>query len=128
MDAARPARTSGAGRLEVNMRRILSGLALLVFGTTLGMAGEIYGAITEGGKSVGEGVPVEARCGEKTYPAVKTEKSGSYHVTVQETGKCLLAVQYKGQVLDVEVASYDEGVQVDLVLEQKDGKYVMRRK
>jgi hypothetical protein len=113
---------------EVTMRRILAIIGALVLGATAAPAGEIYGTITEGGKPVGEGATVEIRCGETAYPAVKTDKTGSYHLAVKETGKCTLGVQHKGQTASLEVASYQEGVQVDLVLEQKDGKVTLRRK
>jgi len=109
------------------MHRLLGSLAVLLLASAA-VAGELYGTISEGGKSVGEGVAVEAKCGDKAYPEVKTDKSGSYHLMVQESGKCTLAVLYKDQAPALEVASYDEGVQVDLVIEIKDGKYTLRRK
>jgi len=109
------------------MHRLLGSLAVLLLAASA-VAGELYGTITEGGKSVGQGVAVEVKCGDKAYPEATTDKSGSYHVTVQETGKCNLAVLYKDQAPSLEVASYDEGVQVDLVIEMKDGKYTLRRK
>lgn len=91
-------------------------------------AGEIYGSISEGNGKVGEGVAVEARCGDKAYPAVKTDKNGAYQLDVAQTGKCTLTVKFKDQAPSVEVVAYEEGAQVDLVLELKDGKYNLRRK
>ena len=108
------------------MRKGLAALLLMI--ASPAMAGELYGTITEGGKPVGEGVVVEARCGQTSYPGVKTDKSGTYHLVVQEKGKCTLTVHHKGASPTIEVASYDEGVQVDLVLEQKGGSYSVRRK
>ena len=111
------------------MRKRASCLVLsIVLAATAAHAGEIYGTVTEGGKSVGEGTSVVAKCGDKAYPAAKTDKTGTYHVTVAEKGKCTLTLTYKGQSPALEVASYDQGVQVDLVLEAKDGKYTARRK
>ncbi|MGH9870285.1 MAG: hypothetical protein ACREAA_19280 [Candidatus Polarisedimenticolia bacterium] len=106
------------------MRPWLAGLLLIC---SPALAGEMYGTITSGGKSVGEGIPVEATCGGKSYPA-KTDKSGSYHLAVQEKGKCTLTVRYKNQAPSIEVASYDEGVQVDLVLEAKGDTVSLKRK
>ena len=100
--------------------------ALLAVSSALG--GEIYGTVTEGGKSVGAGVEVAVRCGERDYPAVKTDKTGAYRIVVAETGKCSLTVRHKGQAPTLDVASYDEGVQVDLVLELRDGRYALKRK
>ena len=110
------------------MKKIVTTFALLLAVPTLASAGEIYGKITSGGAAVGEGVEVAAKCGAKAYPAVKTDKTGSYHVVVAETGKCTVTVSQKGQSAALEVASYDEGAQVDIVLEAKDGKLTARRK
>ena len=106
-------------------------VAIAVFcaaATTLASAGEVLGKITTAGASVGEGTEVAAKCGGKSYPAVKTDKSGSYHLVIAETGKCTLTVNYKGQSATLDVASYDDAAQADLVLESKDGKLTARRK
>ena len=106
-------------------------VAIAVFcaaATTLASAGEVLGKITTAGASVGEGTEVAAKCGGKSYPAVKTDKTGSYHLVIAETGKCTLTVTYKGQTADIDVASYGDAAQADLVLEAKDGKLTARRK
>lgn len=100
---------------------------LLMMMSSAALAGEMYGTIAEAGKAVGEGVAIEAKCGQASYPG-KTDKGGAYHLVVKEKGKCQLTVKYKNQSPSLEVASYDEGVQVDLVLELKGGSYVLRRK
>jgi hypothetical protein len=102
-------------------------LAVLMLVSTPAMAGELYGTITEGGKPVGEGVAVEAACGGKTS-SVKTDKGGAYHLVVQEKGKCTLTVRIHSQAPSIEVASYDEGVQIDLVVETKGGAPTLKRK
>lgn len=103
-------------------------MAVMLMLAPAALAGEMYGTITEGGKPVGEGVAIEAQCGSASYPAVKTDKTGTYHLALKEKGKCRLTVRYKNQAPAIEVASYDEGVQVDLVLEAKGGNYSLRRK
>jgi hypothetical protein len=110
------------------MKKIVTTLALLVAVPSLARAGEIYGKITSGGAAVGEGTEISAKCGAKAYPAVKTDKAGSFHLVVAETGKCTLTVTQKGQSANLEVVSYDEGAQADVVLETKDGKLTARRK
>ena len=110
------------------MKKIATTFALLLAVPTLAAAGEVYGKITSGGAAVGEGTEVAAKCGAKAYPAVKTDKSGSFHLVVAETGKCTLTVTQKGQSATLEVVSYDEGAQADIVLETKDGKLSARRK
>jgi len=110
------------------MKRLSMSLTLLLAVPTLASAGEIYGKIVADGATVGEGATVEVKCPKKTYPAVKTDKNGSYHVVVEENGKCSMTVSWKGQSASLDVASYDEAVQADLVLEVKDGKLTVRRK
>ena len=109
------------------MRTIISLLAVAILASAPAAAGEVYGKIVEGNASVGDAATVEARCGAKAYPAVKTEK-GSYHLVLAETGKCTMTVKFKQQSASLEIASYDDPVQVDLVLEVKDGKLAARRK
>ncbi len=110
------------------MNKPLTTLALLLALPSLAAAGEVYGKITSGGAAVGEGTEISAKCGAKAYPAVKTDKAGSFHLVVAETGKCTLTVTQKGQSASVEVVSYDDGAQADIVLETKDGKLSARRK
>ena len=110
------------------MRKISFVLFLLLVVPTIASAGEIFGRITASGSPVGENATVEMKCGKRTYPAVKTDKSGSYHVVVEETGKCTLTVSWNKQSASLDLASYDDAVQADLVLEVKDGKLTVRRK
>lgn len=110
------------------MKKLAAVAILFACATTLASAGEVLGKITSGGASVGEGTEVSAKCGGKSYPAVKTDKSGSFHLVIAETGKCTLTINHKGQSATVDVASYDDAAQADLVLETKDGKLTARRK
>ncbi len=110
------------------MRRLATTFALLLAIPSFAAAGEVYGKITSAGATVGEGTEVSATCGAKAYPAVKTDKTGSFHLVVDETGKCTLTVTQKGQSASLDVVSYDDGAQADIVLETKDGKLTARRK
>lgn len=94
----------------------------------LASAGEIYGKVTFAGASVGEGVEVAAACGARAYPPVKTDKTGGYHLVVDETGKCQLTISYQGETASMGIASYEDAAQADVVLEKKDGKLVARRR
>lgn len=109
------------------MNAICVSLLLLTLLPSVAIAGEIYGSLTEAEKSVGEGVRVEIRCGEKSYPAAATDKYGSYRLYVQETGKCTLKVRYKQQSPAIEISSYERSVRYDLVLQKQDGQYALRR-
>ena len=110
------------------MKKLATTFALLLALPTLAAAGEIYGKVTSGGAAVGEGTEVSAKCGAKAYPAVKTDKTGSFHLVVAETGKCTLTVTWHGQSASLAVVSYDEGAQADVELESKDGGLSARRK
>ena len=110
------------------MKNIVPLLVVAAIACSPVLAGEVYGKIVEGSTSVGEAATVAAKCGEKAYPAVKTDKSGSYRMVLAETGKCTMTVTYKQQAASLDIASYDDAVQVDLVLEMKDGKLLVRRK
>ena len=95
----------------------------LSFAVSTVPAGELFGKVV----GAGEGASLEVKCGEKSY-AAKTDKSGSYRMVVAENGKCSMTVTYKGQSGSLEFASYNDPVQVDLVVEVKDGKLSVRRK
>jgi hypothetical protein len=110
------------------MRKLAAPLVILLAIPTLAAAGEVYGKITVGGAPVAEGTTVSAKCGAKSYAAVPTDKTGTYHIVLDGTGKCTLTVTTKGQSADVSVVSYDDAAQADLVLETKDGKLTARRK
>jgi hypothetical protein len=110
------------------MKKIIPAFLVLAAIPGAAMAGEVYGKITANGAPVGEGVSVSAKCGDKSFAAVNTDKTGSYHIVIDATGKCTLTVTQKGQTADVAVVSYDEGAQADIVLETKDGKLTARRK
>lgn len=92
------------------------------------LAGEVYGRITDGAAPVGEAATVSVTCGDKSYPARPTDKSGSYHIVVGATGKCTLTVTFKGLSASLPIVSYEEESQVDIVLETRDGKLSARRK
>lgn len=103
-------------------------VALLIALSSVAEAGEIFGKINLNGAAVGEGVMVAARCGAKVYPAVKTDRTGTYNLVVTETGKCTLTITHQGKTATVDVASYDDAAQADIVLELKEGRLVARRR
>ena len=110
------------------MKQIPACLALLLGIPALAGAGEIYGKVSFDGAAVGEGVEVAAQCGEKSYPAVRTDKTGTYNLVVAETGKCVLTVTHKAESATLTVASYEDAAQADIVLETRDGKLTARRR
>lgn len=112
----------------MTLRGTLAVATLAIAFASTARAGEMYGSVSEGAAKVGAGVAVEIACGGKRVASTQTDKTGSYHLDVAETGKCQLTVKHKDQAASIEVVSYEDGAQIDLVLELKDGKLAVRRK
>jgi hypothetical protein len=97
-------------------------------------AGRVFGDIkTADGKPVAEGLrvrvaPVKPGAAPAVVDSTATDKFGSYKLTVKEEGKCVLTVVCEKQAATLEVFSYKDATRYDLVLEQKDGKWTLRRK
>ena len=47
---------------------------------------------------------------------------------VAETGKCTLILTHQGKTATVDVASYDDAAQADIILELKEGRLSARRR
>ena len=101
-------------------------LFLLVFSPSL-WAGEIYGNIQEGRKSVGAGIKVEIRCSRRVYSST-TDRYGSYRLFSPEKGKCAITVHYKQSAPSLEIYSYEGSTRYDWVLEKRGGQYILQRK
>jgi hypothetical protein len=107
------------------MKALTLSAMLFVAAPALVCAGEIYGSIKEGGKPIKEGVKVELACGQKTV-AGETDKNGAYRLFAQEEGKCMLTVRIGGEAPSIAVDSFQDSARYNLILEKKDGKYVLR--
>ena len=107
--------------------RLFICVCALAAAAVMARAGELFGTLSEGDKPLPAGVKVEVSAGDKTY-TVETDKFGGYRVYVKEKGKCTLKVLYKGQSPSREVMSFEKSTRYDLILEQKDGSYALRRK
>ena len=107
-------------------------LAALALGAALfapaAFAGEIYGRVLSGNAAAPAGTTVGAKCADADYAAKPIDAKGSYHIVAGRTGKCTLTITMKGQSATVEVVSYDEPVEADIVLDTKDGKLSARRR
>jgi hypothetical protein len=110
---------------EGDMKTLTLSALLLVAAPALVGAGEIYGSIKEDGKPVKEGVKVEVACAGKTV-AGETDKNGAYRLFAQEEGKCTLTVRIGDEAPSIAVDSFEDSARYNLVLEKKDGKYVLR--
>ena len=110
------------------MKMINMTILLAVFLPLSVYAGEIFGSITEGDKSVGEKIKVEIVAANKASYTTETDKNGSYRLFVKEKGKCTFTVHFNKQTLSAELFSYDKSLRYDWIVEAKEGKYSVRRK
>lgn len=89
-------------------------------------AGEIYGTIKENGKPVGKGIPVSITPGADGAPK-ETDDFGGYRLFVPQVGACTISVTFKGKVITCAVQSYTKPTRFDLVVENANGQYSLRR-
>ena len=87
--------------------------------------GEIFGDVRSGEQYLAD-VPVQLTCGAETVE-VKTDKSGSYRLKSKASGKCRLQVTWKAQSPSVDVVVFEKPTRYRLVLEEQNGKLVLKR-
>jgi hypothetical protein len=93
----------------------------------LASAGEVFGVVKDTSGAVG-GADVAAQCGGKSYGPVKTDKKGAYRLVIAQTGKCTLTVTHGGKSATLNVVSFDDATQSDVVLAVgPDGKLTAKR-
>jgi len=91
-------------------------------------AGEVFGTVKAAAGPVGEGAEVAARCGDQTYGPVKTDKKGTYRLVISQTGKCELTVTHDGKSATMNVVSFEDATQSDVMLAVgADGKLTAKR-
>ena len=100
---------------------------IMIIGTAIAIAGNVYGTITEAGKGISPGSKIEITCGADKYNT-ETDANGGFKVFVKDQGKCELKLTYQGQTPTFEINSFDGAVQYDLVLEKKGTQYSLKRK
>jgi len=107
-------------------KRLAAGICLLTLAAAAGAA-EIHGTVSEGGKTLPEGVALKLDCGGTTARA-KTDKFGSYSLKVGTTGECVLSIEYKKAAPTVKVAVYEKPSRYDLVVKDEAGTLSLARK
>jgi len=108
------------------MKALAKFILFIMLSSSFLIAGEIYGNIKKEGEPI-VGAEVEIVVGDKIYPRVNLDNYGSYSISVEEEGECELIVYYEGQRPSIKVHSYKDSVRYNLVLEEKEGKYYLRR-
>jgi hypothetical protein len=109
------------------MMKALIFFGLICFSASFALAGEIYGTITDSGKPAPAGVKVEITAAGSQYKS-ETDKTGVYHIFVNEKGKATLTVSFKNQKPSTTVFSYDKATRYDWDIEVVDGKMTLKRK
>ena len=110
------------------MNRTVWALVLFVLACVPAAAGEIYGKVVSNGKPAPAGTTVGATCGGAAYPPKPVTPAGEYHIVAGKSGTCTLQIASGGQSTTLDVVSYDDPVQCDIVLETQGGKLTARRK
>lgn len=103
----------------------MSGLLLLLAALAPMPAGTIFGDLRLGEKYLAD-AELTLTCGTESVSG-KTDAAGSFRLTVRTGGKCRLAVLHEKQEAALDVVVFDQPARYRLVLELKDGKYLLKR-
>jgi len=87
--------------------------------------GEISGDLRLGDKYLAD-VKLLLTCGAESAEGT-TDKAGSFRLTVKGSGKCQLKVTYDKQAPSIDVVLFDQPARYRFLLEQQDGKYLLKR-
>jgi hypothetical protein len=104
---------------------MLAQIALLAAAAVAGTRGEIFGDLRLGDKYVAD-AKLTLTCGAESAKGT-TDKSGSFRLKVAGSGKCQVKVTYEKQSASIDVVLFDQPSRYRFVLEQQDGKYVLKR-
>jgi len=110
------------------MNKLVAFAAVASMTPVLTFAGEVFGTVKGASGPVGEGAEVAAKCGDQAYGPVTTDKKSAYRLVVGQTGKCTLTVTHDGKSATMNVVSFDDATQTDVVLAvSADGKLTAKR-
>jgi hypothetical protein len=87
--------------------------------------GEIFGDIRLGDTYLAN-APVQLTCGTESVKG-KTDAEGSFRLTVGGSGRCEITVTHEQKTASLAVVVFDKPARYRLVLELKDGAYVLKR-
>lgn len=88
-------------------------------------AGEIFGDLRVGDQYVAA-APIQLVCAADTVRG-KTDAEGSYRLATKGSGKCTITITHEKRSSSVEVVVFDKPARYRLMLELKDGAYVLKR-
>lgn len=99
-------------------------LALLI-ALVVSPPGEIFGDLRSGDTYLAE-VPLTLTCGDAKVEG-KTDQAGSFRLRTTATGKCRLTVAWKDQSAGIDVVVFERPTRYRFVIEEQDGKLVLKR-
>jgi hypothetical protein len=102
-------------------------VVFMILLSSMALAGELFGTITEAGKPVPEGTRIEITIAGKSFTGA-TDKLGTYHVQAAEKGKGTLTAYYKNQKPTFDVFSFEKATRYDFTVETVEGKLTLKRK
>ncbi|GJQ51110.1 hypothetical protein KsCSTR_31020 [Candidatus Kuenenia stuttgartiensis] len=115
---------------ESGMKKYLIVILFLLLNTTIAFSGEIYGTIKKDGKPIAEGseIKLEMLTSGKTYSS-KCAQYGSYSLYVPGKGRGLLIIRNEELMSEpILIYIYENAIQYDFVLEEKNGSFLARRR
>jgi len=87
--------------------------------------GEIFGDLRVGEKYISD-TKIVLKCGDEVVTA-STDSLGSFRLSAKGSGKCTVTVAYDNQTPSLSVVVFDEPARYRLIIESKDGKYLLKR-
>lgn len=87
--------------------------------------GEIFGDVRQGNTYVAE-APIQLTCGADTVRG-KTAADGSFRLATRTGGKCVFTITHDKANVSVDVIVFDKPARYRLMLEQKDGAWILKR-
>ena len=108
------------------MKNLIASIAIATLLPSLASAGEVFGVLKSDASPVA-GAQVAAKCGANAYGPVTSDAKGNYRLVINQTGKCTLTVTHEGRSATVDVVSFDDAAQADIVLKVDGGKLTARR-
>jgi hypothetical protein len=110
------------------MKKLGGLLVLAALAPAVSDAGEVFGVVRRDGGQVADGAQVSASCGASSYGPATADKKGAYRLVIGQTGKCTLTVTHGGKSATLEIVSFEDAAQADIVISvDASGKMTARR-
>jgi len=111
------------------MKRIIVIISICLLCPSPLLAGSVRGSIKVGGRPIKEGVEIRIIPEGSSGYATRTDRFGSYRLTIRETGRCRFILEnYDDQSPEFEIQSYKNSVEYNFILERdQQGAYYLRR-